>query len=65
VMNFPIPMPFTSEYPLILNSWVPTTVSVRDVDDEDEGEADDGGNKDDVVEGFREKSLWFSIVPIN
>lgn len=59
-------MPFAKEYPLILNSWVPTTVSVREVDDDEEVDGEDGGwDTDDVADGFGRKSLWFTIVPIN
>ena len=59
-------MPFAREYPLILNSWVPTIVSVREVDDDEEVDGEGGGwDTDDVVDGFGRKSLWFTIVPIN
>ena len=41
--NFSTPMPFAKEYPLILNSWVPTTVSVCEVDDDEEVDGEGGG----------------------
>ena len=46
-MYFPIPIPFDSEYPVILNRCDPLTVSVNDVDDVVAGGADNGDADDD------------------
>ena len=55
-MNFLTPMPFAKEYPLTLNSWVPTTVSVSEVDNNEEVDGEGGSwDTNDVVDGFGRK----------
>lgn len=56
-MYFPIPIPFDSEYPVILNRCDPLTVSVNDIDDVVAGGADDGDADDEQFENGLADSL--------
>ena len=52
-MNFLTPMTFAKEYPLTLNLWVPTTVLVHKVDNNEEVDREgDSWDTNDIVEGF-------------
>lgn len=50
-MYFPIPIPFESEYPVILNWCDPLTVSVTDVDEVVAGAAE-GYADEEFADGF-------------